>query len=139
MADDPGGQRLPQRVVDEAAPGGEKRQRQQAIKDQGNAVGDEKQAGGFDRDQGGEQEAAQRIEAVAQHQAAHHRDTVAQQGLDLRRLPAEVQASPHQPQGQRSEEHTSELQSLMRISYAVFCLKTKTKRAQKSYNDSEQR
>src|SRR3546814_2598252 len=30
------------------------------------------------------------------------------------------------PQG-RSEEHTSELQSLMRISYAVFCLKKKTK------------
>src|SRR3546814_6594801 len=28
--------------------------------------------------------------------------------------------------GGRSEEHTSELQSLMRISYAVFCLKTKT-------------
>src|SRR3546814_8923179 len=27
----------------------------------------------------------------------------------------------------RSEEHTSELQSLMRISYAVFCLKRKTK------------
>src|SRR3546814_10741703 len=30
-------------------------------------------------------------------------------------------------QRQRSEEHTSELQSLMRISYAVFCLKKKTK------------
>src|SRR3546814_10807965 len=29
--------------------------------------------------------------------------------------------------GQRSEEHTSELQSLMRISYAVFCLTKKTK------------
>src|SRR3546814_10286120 len=29
--------------------------------------------------------------------------------------------------GLRSEEHTSELQSLMRISYAVFCLKKKTK------------
>src|SRR3546814_4670120 len=29
-------------------------------------------------------------------------------------------------QGFRSEEHTSELQSLMRISYAVFCLKKKT-------------
>src|SRR3546814_9206784 len=28
-------------------------------------------------------------------------------------------------QGLRSEEHTSELQSLMRISYAVFCLKKK--------------
>src|SRR3546814_10903586 len=33
----------------------------------------------------------------------------------------------HQPpQPSRSEEHTSELQSLMRISYAVFCLKKKT-------------
>src|SRR3546814_2082381 len=29
--------------------------------------------------------------------------------------------------GVRSEEHTSELQSLMRISYAVFCLKKKNK------------
>src|SRR3546814_7171427 len=29
--------------------------------------------------------------------------------------------------GYRSEEHTSELQSLMRISYAVFCLKKKNK------------
>src|SRR3546814_1903688 len=31
----------------------------------------------------------------------------------------------------RSEEHTSELQSLMRISYAVFCLKKKTQTQQK--------
>src|SRR3546814_10860833 len=31
----------------------------------------------------------------------------------------------------RSEEHTSELQSLMRISYAVFCLKKKKKRNNK--------
>src|SRR3546814_2592784 len=31
------------------------------------------------------------------------------------------------PGERRSEEHTSELQSLMRISYAVFCLKKKTK------------
>src|SRR3546814_9830019 len=30
--------------------------------------------------------------------------------------------------GARSEEHTSELQSLMRISYAVFCLKKKKKK-----------
>src|SRR3546814_5789246 len=30
-----------------------------------------------------------------------------------------------QPRSRRSEEHTSELQSLMRISYAVFCLKKK--------------
>src|SRR3546814_2634800 len=33
--------------------------------------------------------------------------------------------------GTRSEEHTSELQSLMRISYAVFCLKKKTKKNKK--------
>src|SRR3546814_4646272 len=32
--------------------------------------------------------------------------------------------------GARSEEHTSELQSLMRISYAVFCLKKKKKKNQ---------
>src|SRR3546814_1734238 len=32
----------------------------------------------------------------------------------------------------RSEEHTSELQSLMRISYAVFCLKKKKKKRTKS-------
>src|SRR3546814_9275005 len=32
------------------------------------------------------------------------------------------------PNGIRSEEHTSELQSLMRISYAVFCLKKKKKK-----------
>src|SRR3546814_10334356 len=31
------------------------------------------------------------------------------------------------PDAPRSEEHTSELQSLMRISYAVFCLKKKKK------------
>src|SRR3546814_4257162 len=33
----------------------------------------------------------------------------------------------------RSEEHTSELQSLMRISYAVFCLKKKKKKHKKKY------
>src|SRR3546814_6491754 len=36
----------------------------------------------------------------------------------------------------RSEEHTSELQSLMRISYAVFCLKKKT-RYSKTISDSK--
>src|SRR3546814_3174767 len=34
-----------------------------------------------------------------------------------------VHADPHAVGDGRSEEHTSELQSLMRISYAVFCLK----------------
>src|SRR3546814_2120663 len=40
---------------------------------------------------------------------------------------AEEQHRPFDPVETRSEEHTSELQSLMRISYAVFCLKKKTK------------
>src|SRR3546814_8373542 len=35
----------------------------------------------------------------------------------------------------RSEEHTSELQSLLRISYAVFCLKKKTKTTYNTYED----
>src|SRR3546814_2235730 len=40
----------------------------------------------------------------------------------------------------RSEEHTSELQSLMRISYAVFCLKKKkiTKKQQNTYKNHPQ-
>src|SRR3546814_5434734 len=47
-----------------------------------------------------------------------------------RRFPARIgceDADVHRarPAGARSEEHTSELQSLMRISYAVFCLKKK--------------
>src|SRR3546814_1541204 len=46
-------------------------------------------------------------------QRGQHADTVRQA------------APPQQRQEFRSEEHTSELQSLMRISYAVFCLKKK--------------
>src|SRR3546814_10452540 len=40
-------------------------------------------------------------------------------------------ASPGGTTRERSEEHTSELQSLMRISYAVFCLKKKKKKKRK--------
>src|SRR3546814_9936943 len=42
-------------------------------------------------------------------------------------------ARHHADQYQRSEEHTSELQSLMRISYAVFCLKKKKTNEQTKY------
>src|SRR3546814_1223940 len=38
----------------------------------------------------------------------------------------------------RSEEHTSELQSLMRISYAVFCLKKKTHNNNNKHYDKTQ-
>src|SRR3546814_10063285 len=41
--------------------------------------------------------------------------------------PAQTEPEKKQPPVKRSEEHTSELQSLMRISYAVFCLKKKNK------------
>src|SRR3546814_10310632 len=38
----------------------------------------------------------------------------------------------------RSEEHTSELQSLMRISYAVFCLKKKQRHNKQSINKGKE-
>src|SRR3546814_4803166 len=41
-----------------------------------------------------------------------------------------IRANPTRLPAARSEEHTSELQSLMRISYAVFCLKKKNKHTQ---------
>src|SRR3546814_7606458 len=50
-------------------------------------------------------------------QRDHLRDVIGRARLDIGRQAAE--------RGARSEEHTSELQSLMRISYAVFCLKKK--------------
>src|SRR3546814_5290593 len=47
-------------------------------------------------------------------------------GAKVRVYPLEVAPTPG-----RSEEHTSELQSLMRISYAVFCLKKKNNKIEK--------
>src|SRR3546814_9983768 len=49
------------------------------------------------------------------------------QQVDQRDVHHHHGAVEDQRQQHRSEEHTSELQSLMRISYAVFCLKKKTK------------
>src|SRR3546814_1227878 len=45
-------------------------------------------------------------------------------------------AEPARGQCRRSEEHTSELQSLMRISYAVFCLKKKKTRQSQNTTDN---
>src|SRR3546814_327795 len=50
------------------------------------------------------------------------------QGNALSHMDGRQGSSNHRQE--RSEEHTSELQSLMRISYAVFCLKKKTKKNQ---------
>src|SRR3546814_2068806 len=57
-------------------------------------------------------------------------------------LPAGTQFPTHHTrqvlnQAARSEEHTSELQSLMRISYAVFCLKNKKQHTTKQQDYSE--
>src|SRR3546814_7775992 len=54
--------------------------------------------------------------------------------LTARELPAPPLAFA--PGRLRSEEHTSELQSLMRISYAVFCLKNKTTYQTRLHNTS---
>src|SRR3546814_7925024 len=53
---------------------------------------------------------------IAQPLVSHHLKVLRAAGL--------VESEKHR-QWTRSEEHTSELQSLMRISYAVFCLKKK--------------
>src|SRR3546814_8439667 len=48
------------------------------------------------------------------------------QATSIRRCPQNSRTSSRLSVSTRSKEHTSELQSLMRISYAVFCLKKKT-------------
>src|SRR3546814_4443202 len=53
---------------------------------------------------------------------AEYRTQLVARAVDLVQL---FPAAAYAKNGARSEEHTSELQSLMRISYAVFCLKKK--------------
>src|SRR3546814_2292117 len=55
--------------------------------------------------------------------------------LVLERLDLIVDLLERAGRRQRSEEHTSELQSLMRISYAVFCLKKKTHANRRTSNN----
>src|SRR3546814_4712563 len=57
-----------------------------------------------------------------------HPDRAHQAGPPHPERPARAHASDAEAGDHRSEEHTSELQSLMRISYAVFCLKKKNKK-----------
>src|SRR3546814_1990565 len=59
--------------------------------------------------------------------AADPPNEAGKEGLHREATLATDHAAPHtRLAAERSEEHTSELQSLMRISYAVFCLKKKT-------------
>src|SRR3546814_3571773 len=61
---------------------------------------------------------------VAKAVHPRHRHIGGVEGSDDPILPIDGMGALDQ-RAKRSEEHTSELQSLMRISYAVFCLKTK--------------
>src|SRR3546814_5783368 len=69
---------------------------------------------------------------VGRGRVAQHQDRLARSTL-RQRVPGA------HPVGDRSEEHTSELQSLMRISYAVFCLKKKKITTQTNHDISPSR
>src|SRR3546814_9447851 len=60
------------------------------------------------------------------HQHAQFLAAEGEQGSHQSRKARSVNSRNTSSKRARSEEHTSELQSLMRISYAVFCLKKKT-------------
>src|SRR3546814_19215337 len=75
--------------------------------------------------------------AAVRARAARNRRKPAARRATARDQPQHLAQTPRRPAdrprtvqppgvGQRSEEHTSELQTLMRISYAVFCLKKKS-------------
>src|SRR3546814_5776568 len=72
----------------------------------------------------GERHSHARLGVEARKLTRRFEELIGQQAIGL----------PDQREG-RSEEHTSELQSLMRISYAVFCLKKKTLHTQTLYCD----
>src|SRR3546814_5070079 len=80
------------------------------------------------RDRGAEDAVARGEQEVAD-EVDHERDSAVEQ--------AEPATASHQHDrvggAERSEEHTSELRSLMRISYAVFCLKKKKNTNTSSY------
>src|SRR3546814_8656699 len=88
---------------------------------------------------GGELEGCMGVVVEAAHQAVVQRVADAEQveagqhaGEEVPALLVQIIAEQRRLLDQlRSEEHTSELQSLMRISYAVFCLKKKKKKQHK--------
>src|SRR3546814_19168401 len=61
------------------------------------------------------------------HQPGDGRQAIVEHVVGEPALVGVGHAAQRQLRSRRSEEHTSELQSLMRISYAVFCLKKKQK------------
>src|SRR3546814_1885562 len=82
-----------------------------------------REAGGGHHD---ERQAGDDAQVEAGRVLAHQRRQQHRQHADRRGRQARPDRGVAEVSLQRSEEHTSELQSLMRISYAVFCLKKKT-------------
>src|SRR3546814_6523164 len=70
-----------------------------------------------------------------QRRKAKMKERIREIAGELLKTAAERALRPGQV-AERSEEHTSELQSLMRISYAVFCLKKKIKKQQQRQYDT---
>src|SRR3546814_2013787 len=69
--------------------------------------------------------AAALVAASSEASSASAADLAAVKSISAWASASDSGSVARQPPRNRSEEHTSELQSLMRISYAVFCLKTK--------------
>src|SRR3546814_1399603 len=78
------------------------------------------------------------MEASADERAQRRYKQLSAKGIEARiaTLREEIRARDERDRN-RSEEHTSELQSLMRISYAVFCLKKKKNKKRKKQNHRE--
>src|SRR3546814_2416490 len=79
----------------------------------------------------------QALAGVVDHHAAHGRGGIGEEVraiVELGLAPAD-QLQVGLVDQRRSEEHTSELQSLMRISYAVFCLKKKNTKERISHDN----
>src|SRR3546814_4375787 len=87
------------------------------------------------RDRRGAERAPARRGGAAGGRAASGvvRETCPRPAVDPARAPRPPAAGGRAVPPQRSEEHTSELQSLMRISYAVFCLKKKNNNTYVTY------
>src|SRR3546814_10804256 len=70
-------------------------------------------------------EAIAKVEVFPEEVALQYGYAATERVVNIVLKPSFRQISAEAEAGVRSEEHTSELQSLMRISYAVFCLKKK--------------
>src|SRR3546814_6575828 len=78
------------------------------------------------------------VEGVASKLDAHLKMLDTLEEVTTRLLADQARVSDSTDEARRSEEHTSELQSLMRISYAVFCLKKKTTNTHSTPNSQNQ-